>query len=184
MNIALRKVLTVDDYLAWAETQVDASHTELINGQIVAMSPEVIEHSRIKGLVFVALRRAIAEASVQGEVFPDGPTVPIDRHTAYEPDASVRLGERLPSKQMTVPDPVIVVEVLSPSSVHMDTSAKLIGYFKLASVQHYLVIDPDTRTVTHHTRGRDGTVSAKTLSAGALKLDPPGITVNVADLIG
>ena len=66
----------------------------------------------------------------------------------------------------------------------MDTSAKLIGYFKLASVQHYLMIDPDTRTVTHHTRGRDGKVSAETLSSGALRLDPPGIAVDLADLIG
>jgi Uma2 family endonuclease len=45
---------------------------------------------------------------------------------------------------------VIVVEVISPTSAHSDTSAKLIGYFKLPSVQHYLVIDPDARTVTHH----------------------------------
>lgn len=184
MNIALRKVLTVADYLAWAEAEGDGSHTELINGQIVAMSPEVVAHNRIKGRVFLALSRAVAEAGVHGEVFTDGLTVPIDDHTAYEPDATVRLGALLPAKQRTVPDPVIVVEVLSPSSVHMDTSAKLIGYFKLASVQHYLMIDPDTRTVTHHTRGRDGKVSAETLSSGALRLDPPGIAVDLADLIG
>jgi hypothetical protein len=34
MNIALRTLLTVDDYLAWARTQSDPPRTELINGQI------------------------------------------------------------------------------------------------------------------------------------------------------
>jgi hypothetical protein len=66
----------------------------------------------------------------------------------------------------------------------MDTSAKLIGYFKLPSVVHYLVIDPETRRLTHHMRGRDGELSAQMQSSGTLRLDPPGITVDVADLIG
>jgi hypothetical protein len=40
MNVALRTPLTVDDYLAWARTQSDPPRTELINGQIVPISPE------------------------------------------------------------------------------------------------------------------------------------------------
>jgi Uma2 family endonuclease len=184
MNIALRRVLTISDYLAWAEAEGDGSHTELINGQIVPMSPELVAHNRIKGRVFIALSSAVVAAGIHGEVFTDGLTVPIDEHTAYGPDATLRLGAPLPARQRTVPDPVVVVEVLSPSSVHMDTSAKLIGYFKLPSVQHYLVIDPETRSLTHHTRGADGKLSAQTLSSGALRLDRPGITLDVAELIG
>ena len=52
MNIALRKAMTVHDYLAWAAVQSEAPRTELINGQIVFMSPEPIVHTRIKGAVF------------------------------------------------------------------------------------------------------------------------------------
>jgi len=174
----------VDDYLAWAAVQSEAPRTELINGQIVAMSPEQLAQTRIKGSVYFAIRRAIADAGIEAEVLTDGATIPIDSHTAYEPDASVRVGLPLPGRDMKVPDPIIVVEVLSPSSVHMDTSAKLIGYFKLPSVRHYLLIDPEARSVTHHVRGADGKLSAQTRSSSALRLDPPGITVDVADLIG
>ena len=39
MNIALRTLLTVDDYLAWARNQSDPPRSELINGQIVPISP-------------------------------------------------------------------------------------------------------------------------------------------------
>jgi len=176
--------MTVADYLAWAAAQSDGPRTELINGQIVPMSPERVAHNRIKSAVFMALQRAMAEAGIAGEVFTDGLTVPIDAHTAYEPDASVRLGAPLQASEMKVTDPVIVVAVISPSSAHSDTSAKLIGYFKLASVMHYLVIDPDARALTHHARMKDGSIAAHTLAAGTLRLDPPGIVIEVGGLFG
>jgi len=40
MNIGLRSALAVDDYLAWAAAHPEGRRTELINGQIVTMSPE------------------------------------------------------------------------------------------------------------------------------------------------
>ncbi|NVO16833.1 MAG: Uma2 family endonuclease [Rhodoplanes sp.] len=175
--------MTVDAFLAWAASQEEPQRAELINGQIVMMASERLVHTRIKASAYVALREALAKAAVIGEVFPDGPTVPIDSFTAYEPDALVRCGTPLPGDGMIVADPVIVVEVISPSSAHSDTSAKLIGYFKLPSVRHYLVIDPDTRTVMHHARSADGSIAARTLSAGRLLLDPPGLAVEVADLL-
>jgi Uma2 family endonuclease len=184
MNIALRKVMTVEDYLDWAAAQSEPPRTELINGQIVAMSPERVAHNRIKGAVFIALRRAMDEARIEGEAFTGGMTVPIDDYTAYEPDASVRCGSPLSPVEMKVTDPVIVVEVVSPCSVHSDTSAKLIGYFKLDSVHHYLVIDPESRSVTHHRRAADGQVLAEPQSTGTLRLDPPGISVEVESLFG
>ena len=182
MDFDLRTPKTVADYLAWAATQDEVKRTELINGQVVFMAAEQVGHNRIKFAATEALERALNEAGLVGEAFISGLTVPIDLYTAYEPDALVRLGASLPRDDMTVPDPVVVVEVTSPSSAHMDTSAKLIGYFKLASVRHYLVVDPDTQTVTHHAHSDDGTESARTLSGGELRLDPPGLVIDVADL--
>jgi Uma2 family endonuclease len=184
MNIAVRAPLTVDQYLAWARTQSDPPRTELINGQIVPMSPERIAHNRAKGKVYLALTNAIATAGIKCEAFTDGLTVPIDQHTAYEPDALVRCGDPLSADQMKVTDPVIVVEVKSPSTAHMDTSAKLIGYFKLPSVCHYLFVDPDAREVTHHRRTANGIVEAATLTSGIIRLDPPGLTIEATDLFG
>jgi Uma2 family endonuclease len=184
MNIALRTPLTVDQYLAWARAQSDPPRTELINGQIVPMSPERVAHNRTKIKVLLALRQALVTAGVVGEVFIDGLTVPIDEHTAYEPDVLVYCGTPLPPDQMKVTDPVVVVEVKSPSTAHMDTTAKLVGYFKLASVHHYLYVDPEARKVTHHARAAGGTIVAHTLASGPLRLDPPGLVVEASDLFG
>jgi Uma2 family endonuclease len=181
MNIALSRAMTVDDYLAWGDTQSERRRTELINGRIVAMTPERVEHVEIKFATALALKIAISRAKVACHALGDGMTVGIDDHTAYEPDALVYCGERLERGSLTVPNPVVIVEVLSPTTAHTDTSAKLIGYLKLPSVEHYLVIDPDVHTVTHHRRAPTGGTTA---SAGTLHLDPPGIELKIADLFG
>ncbi len=180
MNVALRRALTVDEYLAWSETQSERRRTELINGQVVAMVPERVAHNRIKIAILLALRHAVELAGLPCEVLTDGVGVRIDDHTAYEPDALVHCGERLAGDTMIVPTPVIIVEVLSPTTAHHDTSAKLIGYFKLPSVAHYLIIDPNARTVTHYSRSGAPSV----LSAGPFRLDPPGLDLTIEELLG
>jgi Uma2 family endonuclease len=180
MNVALRHAMTVEEYLAWSESQSERRRTELINGQIVTMPPERLVHSLVKGNAFAALREAIKAAGLPCQAVTDGPGLRIDEHTVYEPDALVYCGARPALDAMLIPNPVIVVEVLSPTTRHSDTSAKLIGYFKLPSVAHYLVLDPDARTVTHHVR--DGVPSL--LTGGALQLDPPGLSLTVEDLLG
>jgi hypothetical protein len=45
-------------------------------------------------------------------------------------------------------------------------------------------VDPDARKVTHHRRTISGTVEADTLTSGIIRLDPPGLTIEAADLFG
>jgi Uma2 family endonuclease len=71
--------------------------------------------------------------------------------------------------------------VLSPSTRHIDAQIKLAGYFRLPSVMHYLVIDPDKPLVLHHARNADGTILTRIVSDGVIGLDPPGIKIAVAD---
>jgi len=182
MNIALRRPFTVEEYLAWSNTQTERQRSELINGQIVAMAPERIKHAKAKLAVAMALKAAVVRSGFPCHVLADGPTVRIDDHTAYEPDALVYCGQELPGDALVVPNPLIIVEVLSPTTMHTDTSAKLIGYFKLPSVQHYLIIDPDACMIVHHARAVDGTISANKVTSGPVRLDPPGLSIDIADI--
>ena len=83
---------------------------------------------------------------------------------------------------LEVSDPVIVVEVVSPSSRGIDTGAKLAAYFSLPSVRHYLILDTDKRVVIHHHRDGKGEIGVRILADGQLSLDPPGLTIDVRDL--
>ena len=81
-------------------------------------------------------------------------TVRISTRTAFEPDALV-VCPVPPGDAVEISNPVIVVEVLSPSTAADDHGIKLDGYFSLPSVAHYLIIDPDRRMMIHHKRGAD-----------------------------
>lgn len=164
--------MTVDEFLIWSTTQ--PRRHELINGQVFAMSPERVGHGRLKYRCQKALERAITLSGTQCEVLPDGSTVRIDDKTAYEPDALVHCGPSLDDNAIEVPDPVIVVEVLSPSTSRHDTGTKLAGYFSVASVQHYLIVDPVRSVLIHHQRGAEH-IETRVASEGTLLLDPPGI---------
>jgi Uma2 family endonuclease len=114
-------------------------------------------------------------------MLPDGMTVRVDQDTAHEPDALVYCGREIPSASLEVPNPLILVEVLSPSTRHIDASAKLAGYLSLPSVAHYLIVDPDKPLVIHHARGEGDAIATRILSGGTLRLDPPGLDVAIED---
>jgi Uma2 family endonuclease len=83
-----------------------------------------------------------------------------------------------------VPAPVIVVEVLSPSTASRDTGAKLADYFRVAGLRHYLIVRTDRPTVIHHRRGDADLIETRIVTAGALSRDPPGITLDLDRIYG
>lgn len=183
MNIAYRTPLTVPEYLAWVDAQSEGPRTELIDGQIVEMPSALLVHARLKIRAFKALEAGLQRSGLTGEVLPDGVLVPIDATSAYEPDALLYLGPVVNGLERLVRAPVIVAEVLSPTTAHIDRGIKLTGYFKLPSVQHYLIVDPDTMSLTHHARGADGGVAATICTGGGLRLDPPGLMLDIDEIL-
>lgn len=129
-----------------------------------------------------ALRDAIRRAGLPCFSVGDGATVKIDAYTAVIPDALVYCGSRLPGDTVIVPDPVIVVEVLSPSSIQRDMADKLRAYFRVDSVMHYLILDADEKRVVHHSRLGEGLAPPAILTEGELLLDPPGLILDVPAL--
>ena len=179
MSTAL-KLMTVDEFLPWAEGQ--EGRWELHDGVPVMMSPERVLHADTKGEAYVALREALRRAGLPCRVHPDGVAIRMSAKATYQPDASVSCGPRAPVDALEINDPIIVVEVLSPSTAAIDHGRKLSGYFSLPSVEHYLILDPERRVVTHHKRGQGDAIETRVLSEGAVKLDPPGFEVAVEAL--
>jgi Uma2 family endonuclease len=144
-------------------------------------APERIQHVRVKARVWAALDRAIAAAGVDCEALSDSVTIEIDDDTDCEPEAVVNCGPPASPDATAAANPVIVVEVSLPGTQSIDTSDKLADYFRLASVQHYLIVSTRRREVIHHRREGDATV-ARVAKVGAIELNPPGITIDIAEL--
>ena len=172
--------MNVDEYLAWAEGR--PGRYELYDGVVYARAPQRVIHAEIKLAVHLALAAVIRERGLPCHVLPDGMTVRIDAATAYEPNGSVYCGAKLQASSLEVINPIIVVEVLSKSTQHIDSGVKLPSYFRLPSVMHYLIVDPDRPLVIHHARATDDSILTRIVRAGAIPLDPPGIILSLADI--
>jgi Uma2 family endonuclease len=167
-----------EEFYQWAERQPRGRY-ELLAGRVVAMAPERGAHLRGKLAVAVALRDAIRQAGLHCQALPDGATIQVGDDTAYEPDATVNCGQPMGENDIVAPNPVIVVEVISPSTSSVDTGVKLADYFRVPSIAHYLILRMDRKLVIHHRRRPEGGVDTQILHGGGLALDPPGIAVQV-----
>jgi Uma2 family endonuclease len=175
--------MSVDEYLAWAQDH--PGRYELFRGDVFAMSPEGAHHARIKFAIQTALAQGIRSQRLPCEMLPDGMTVRVNDDTAYEPDALVYCGPRISSTTLEVSNPIVIVEVLSPSTRHIDAARKLGDYFQLPSVVHYLIVDPLKPLILHHVRAAGSeTILTHIVTEGTIVLDPPGITLVMADAYG
>jgi Uma2 family endonuclease len=153
MSTLAQRKMTVDEFLAWAEGR--EGRWELYNGK----------------------------AGLPCHVLGDGAGVRISPHVMHGPDCLVYCSPELPDDALEVSSPVIVVEVVSPSTRKFDETVKKGGYFGLPSVHHYLIVDPEGPPIVHHGRQPDGTILRLEVHDGTLALSPPGIEVGVAELL-
>lgn len=179
MSAAAQPLMTVDAFLAWAMEQPKGTRYELRSGRVIAMAPQRSGHALTAFRVARRLAEAVEREGLGCTVYGDGMTVRVDDATAYEPDAMVRCGPDLPADALAVTDPLVLVEVASPSSATRDHRSKLIDYFRIPSLRHYLILDTETRTVIHHARNGDGTILTRIVRDGAaIVLDPPGLVLD------
>jgi Uma2 family endonuclease len=168
--------MTPDDFLRWSQ-DTGAERVELLNGFVVQMMSETGLHARTKHRAAIALENAVRQNKTSCIVYPDGMTVRAPDGNVFVPDAILQC-ENIDTSAVVVSDPLIVVEVFSKSTRHIDTGRKLASYFEIPSVQHYLMIDADRKLVIHHRRTADG-VLAQFYPEGTLRLDPPGLSIPV-----
>jgi Uma2 family endonuclease len=190
--IALPKhKMTADEFLAWAETlPKEAGKFELWDGEVIVkhgpagqMNAERSQHWEVKGAAYWVLHDAIRRSGLPCHASAGGAGVRLSSSKLVEPDVLVYCGERVPPNVLEVPNPVIVVEVLSPSTGTMDMGAKLQGYFALPSVHHYLIIDPDRPLLIHHRRGTGDAIETRIAAGPSLRLDPPGLEVDLTEIL-
>jgi Uma2 family endonuclease len=183
--------MTADEFLAWSELlPKEAGRFELWDGEVIVRhgpagfeNAERAQHWMVKGALYVAFREAIKHAGLPCHAVPDGGSVRLSNNRLVEPDAMVYCGSTVPRWVLEVPNPVIVAEVLSPGTKRMDLGPKLLGYFALASLQHYLVIDPDGARLIHYRRGDGAALETHIVTGPRLQLDPPGLDVDLTEVL-
>jgi Uma2 family endonuclease len=109
--------------------------------------------------------------SVRAYVYPDASVVcgPVER--------SDRRNDRL-----SVRNPVVVVEVVSPGSEDYDRTDKVAIYKAIPSVRDFLIVDSDARTIEHHARADDDTWRHTVVADGEVALVGVSIGLPLAEV--
>jgi Uma2 family endonuclease len=141
MAEAVLKGMTIDEFLRW-EDGTDTRY-ELANGFVVAMAPPAPPHGilsvRLGGALDTALRsrRPCMPQSEAGIVRPDRDD------TCYVADLAVTCDPPQPGDRL-IREPILIVEILSPSTAAFDRQIKVPDYRRIASVQEILLIDSES----------------------------------------
>jgi Uma2 family endonuclease len=141
---------TVEEFLAWEREQED--RYEYVGGVIRMVVGGTLDHNTIAGNVFSALRAQLRGGSCRALI--EGAKVVSDTATLY-PDVVVTCA--LGSGQSdVVPEPEIVVEVLSRSTQTFDRGAKLDAYQEIESLRQYVLVAQDEVRVSVYERDDGG----------------------------
>jgi Uma2 family endonuclease len=184
-SAAVERRMTVGEFLAWSEEQGDEARFELVDGlPLRLMAPTTIRHARVQRSAAEALRQAIVAAGLQSDVFEFGPGVAVahDGDECRIPDVVVTCATAIDDTSYLVPEPVIVVEIASPSTRLADVNDKVEFYSRIASIRHYLVIEQERRRMVAFERAPGGGLEPRIVRAGSIALDPPGIELALEDL--
>ena len=151
-----RHYFSLEEYFA-LEHVGDARY-EYWNGDIYCMSGGTRWHSIISSNVHFRLQKGLEGGPCRAftaEIPIFSPALPPYRYA----DASVACGE-LQFKTIEGMDalvnPVVIVEVLSPSTAMLDHGPKFTIYQSIPTLREYLVIAQDEARVTHYTRLENG----------------------------
>jgi Uma2 family endonuclease len=124
------KLMTVAEFLEW-DDGTDTRY-ELVRGRPVAMAPPLRRHGKIMGNLYAALRQRLKPP---GDVGLQVGIVRPDRDDLfYEADVAIGCGEPVDDAKMLA-DPMVVFEVLSPSTERHDRGLKVQDYRAIATVQ-------------------------------------------------
>ncbi|MEA2166136.1 MAG: hypothetical protein QOK37_4263 [Thermoanaerobaculia bacterium] len=172
---------TVDDYFS-----VDAMspvRNEYFEGEILAMAGGSPNHSRIARNVLLSLEPQLRVGRC--ESFGSDTRVRTASGLYTYPDALVICGPIALSgdRLETITNPVLLVEVLSPSTRDYDRGEKFELYRSIATLRHYLLIEQSTVDVEHRWRTEGEWSSERRTSLDdVIRLDAIGATLTLADL--
>jgi len=154
MAIQTERTMTVAEYLAW-EARQEVKH-DYIDGEIIEMSGGSGAHSKIAMNIALALGGLV---NLLNYVFhSSNMRIRVSENRYVYPDLSLARNDEVyeDESELTLLNPMFVVEVTSPTSLMRDRVDKLDLYFAVPSIEAYLIVEQDRPRADLSTRSEDG----------------------------
>jgi Uma2 family endonuclease len=174
--------MTVRDFLGWESG--DGLRYELVDGEPRAMAPAGTIHGFLQNELGSLIRNHLREHRPACEVLANVGVIPhlLSAHNVRIPDLAVTCAKLMPG-QRTLPDPVLLIEILSPSN-HADTWSNVWSYTSIPSVQEILVLHSTGVSAELLRRAADGTWAEEPVAIGdaTVTLSSIGFELKLAHL--
>ena len=174
--------MTVDEFLRWDSG--DECTYELVDGEPRAMAPASTIHGFLQKELGRLIGNHLRDKASGCEVVANPGIVPrlLSEHNVRIPDLAVTCSA-LAAGQATLADPVLLIEILSPSN-QAQTFVHVLAYTSIASVQEILVLRADRISAELLRRSPQGEWSERpiAITEGDLVLESIDFRVALADL--
>jgi Uma2 family endonuclease len=172
MSDAATNLMSLEEFLAWEREQPAAFEFDGLTVRM--MTGGSLDHSTIASNLWMALRAKLRDSGCRP--FRGDAKVIANQGVRY-PDVTVTC---TPSsgRDDIVPEPVVVIEILSPSTEREDRGRKKFDYFATPSIRQYAIVEQDERRVELYTR--TGTAWIDEIITGAvLNLSTIGVEITL-----
>ncbi len=153
MSSAVEKRFSPADYLA-LERVADSKH-EFFDGETFAMSGGSLYHSQLAGNIIIEFGKALENSRCR--ILTSDMRIKLPTGLYTYPDASVLCENPKfeDGRKDVLLNPMVIIEVLSPSTESYDRGRKFEHYRSCPSLRDYVLISQDRIFVEHFTRQAD-----------------------------
>lgn len=154
MGQAAEQRISREEYLAMEE--ISELRHQFLNGEIFAMTGGSFNHSSIaSNILYLSLGNRLKGKPCR----PMNSDMRIHTPSGLDtyPDVSVFCGTpELTDNDRTLLNPVVIFEVLSPSTRNYDRGDKFVHYRSIATLRDYVLVDAEGISLEHFRRSPDG----------------------------
>jgi Uma2 family endonuclease len=176
MNLAVRKPMTLAEFLAWEERQ--EQRYEFDGSEPVAMAGGTATHADIQANITTALRSRLRGKPCK--FYGSDLKILVGGSSSRYPDGMVVCSPVAPTAT-AVRDPVVIFEVLSPSTAAKDRIVKAREYQATPSVQRYVMIEQERIGATVLVRAQDGWSALILKDDDTLEMPEIGLAIPLAE---
>ena len=172
--------MTLDEFLAWDATQTEKR--EFLRGEVYDMAGAEDHHVTVTGNVFVALHQHLRDSPCRAYMADMKLRIEAADASFY-PDVLVTCSAADRERRQDKREPLLIVEVLSPSTAAYDRGDKFAAYRQVDSLREYLLIDLVRRRSEVYRKGADGLWvlhpfdTGQTVHLASVELELPAATM-------
>lgn len=177
--------LPIDEAAYARLAEESETRLEWISGRIVAMAGASDTHNDLSGEIVTAMNNGLRGSGCRAT--PADLRVHVEETgDNYYPDVVVRCKDSkfYDSLPYTLLTPIIIVEILSPSTQKKDRENKVTAYQSIPSLQHYLLVSQDRVLVHQYARADETRWEFRKYHwrSEVIAFDSPAFSLSVGDM--